>query len=454
MIALCLVLPDGLSRLSVEAGTRGWFEGYGIEGEVLAVALTSRVAEGVPPLQDPIAQRLLDHYAVSNGQPYAQLLHWVVVKPGFGQELVTGQIWGWDGLAAWTQDGLPLDSQIVACTSICCLEPRGKEVATHLAIVLEDGCVLSGNIQLVFSEPAPSQLLDALGPIEHLRGKRVSIVGLGSGGSVIAVHLAAAGVGALELFDRDRLTMANLFRHACDMRHVGQHKVNAVREVIRYHDLSTEVVSHSVDVVRNADEMWKAMQPTDLVVCATDNRISRRLVNYICVRTETPLVMACTFHAAQIGEIIRVLPGRSACYECTRLALREGRALEASEDDSPTIPYAPDGEAQSSTTSRGTRTDVAIVASLAARLALMTLLADLQHPDTTPLPSNYLAWGAVPQREYRTPFDFRYPLSAHWVQIDRRADCPVCGDVQAESTSDELQNYEAIIASLQDSADA
>jgi len=79
-----------------------------------------------------------------------------------------------------------------------------------------------GEVQTVSSKPRLSARLDGLKPAEALQSKRVAIIGVGSGGSATAVNLAAAGAGTLHLFDKDFLSEENVFRHACDLRHLGR----------------------------------------------------------------------------------------------------------------------------------------------------------------------------------------------------------------------------------------
>jgi len=47
---------------------------------------------------------------------------------------------------------------------------------------------------------------------ERLRASRALIVGLGGLGSPVAMYLAAAGIGTLELCDDDRVDLSNLQR--------------------------------------------------------------------------------------------------------------------------------------------------------------------------------------------------------------------------------------------------
>ncbi len=452
MIAFQLVTPEGLGALSLQAGSRGWLKGYGITKELLAVALSSHVAEG-DSIYAPASPRLLDHWAIFHGKSFEQLVPWIAVKPGFGRALATGQIRSRADLTMWIQDGSPLDLPPDEFASLCCLEPAEERTEEYLVVVTQDDRVFRGEVYIVPAEPRVPTRLDGLRPVEALREKRVAVVGVGSGGSMAALHLAAAGVGTLHLFDRDRLTPANLFRHACDLRHLGRAKVLAMRDLIRTYDLPAHVVTHERDVVTHAGDLWEIMGETDLVLCATDDARSRRLVNYVCVHTATPLIMAGTFHNAQIGEIIRVLPGQSACYECTRLTLREAGALEPVEEgDAPAAAYGPAHEHTSGSAGQGTRADVAMVAALQARVAIMTLLADTHEGSS--LPHDYIAWGAVTERGFPDPFTFRYPFSLNWVQLERRDNCPVCSSVGIPLDPDVDETYKAIVARLQEAAES
>jgi sulfur carrier protein ThiS adenylyltransferase len=61
---------------------------------------------------------------------------------------------------------------------------------------------------------------------------RVTIAGLGGLGSNIAVALTRMGIGELRLIDFDRVELSNLNRQQYGIRHLGQQKTDALREVI------------------------------------------------------------------------------------------------------------------------------------------------------------------------------------------------------------------------------
>jgi molybdopterin/thiamine biosynthesis adenylyltransferase len=278
----------------------------------------------------------------------------------------------------------------------------------------------------------------------------VAIVGLGSGGSAAAVNLASAGVGTLHLFDKDELTVDNLFRHACDLRHVGREKVRAVKDLIDSYHLPTDVKTHNQNVVDNAADLWSVSAEVDLMVCATDNVQSRKLLNYLGVHAGVPLLLAAAFRNASIGEIIRVRPGESACYECTRLSLSATGALQLlpdAEESESLVPYADEsigGDAEIES-NRGSRADVAMVAALLSRMAIDTLL---ESEALEPIPGDYLTWGGRAILDLAQPFNFERPFSTTWVHMKRAENCPVCGAFGKKLDQRTAEAYRQIMATL------
>src|SRR5216683_2234180 len=89
---------------------------------------------------------------------------------------------------------------------------------------------------------------------EALRARKVALVGVGSGGGEIALHLASAGVGNLTLFDYDRLEPENYIRHVLDRRDVGRMKTAGLTDALRDRTLDTNIVSYPADVLFWANE--------------------------------------------------------------------------------------------------------------------------------------------------------------------------------------------------------
>lgn len=450
MLFFRLIIAAGLGTVSLKAGTRGYFHGSLIKDEQLAVALTSQADEG-EPLFAAGSERLFLHWSWVYGTSTKKLVSWVAVKAGFAVALKAGRI-SRSNLADWLADEHPIDLPDEAVSNLCCIEPSADQNASVALLYVFGDKVGIGEVQTVAPEPRLSARVDGLTPSEALQAKRVALVGVGSGGSMVAVNLAAAGVGTLHLFDKDVLSEDNVFRHACDLRHIGRAKVLAVKDQIACYDLPSKIIAHDQDVVKDAGDLWAAMAEVDLVLCATDSILSRRLVNYVAVRSGMPLVMACTFQNASIGEIIRVKPAESACYECTRLELSKAGVLQLltdAEESESHVPYGreaePGEEAQG--INQGSRADVAMVAALQSQVAISTLLTGESIVD--PLPTDYLTWGGRVVTNLSGPFNFERPFSTNWVHLERQDACPVCGDIGRPVDKESDRAYEEIMASLQ-----
>jgi molybdopterin/thiamine biosynthesis adenylyltransferase len=277
--------------------------------------------------------------------------------------------------------------------------------------------------------------------MESLKDSNVMIVGVGSGGSEIALNLACSGVGRLELVDPDRLHPENYIRFPAGMQDLGRHKVDIVRSLIVERELPTIVNVHHVDVVGDADEFRGLFPPKiDLIICATYSIASRRLVNSTAVRMNIPCIVAGTLNHGKIGEVLRVEPYRSPCYECVRLEL--GAVLdEPLEDDIAATPYLDSDERQ--LVGSALRMDIIVPAALASHVALQIL----NPAGFPPAPASYIVWGREPGRDFSHPFQFEYPFSANFVPLKRRTDCPVCGAVPSELVGvDVAQRVNEILA--------
>lgn len=76
--------------------------------------------------------------------------------------------------------------------------------------------------------------------VERLHGARVAIFGVGGVGGYAAEALVRSGLGAIDLFDDDRICLTNLNRQVIATRStVGQYKVDAMEA--RLHDINPNV---------------------------------------------------------------------------------------------------------------------------------------------------------------------------------------------------------------------
>lgn len=175
--------------------------------------------------------------------------------------------------------------------------------------------------------PGRENLFDRLrGVIETdvLAEQSVAVFGVGSGGSFIARELAKAGVGRFLLVDHDRLEPSNLSRHECGIDDIGRLKVLAMRDMLRQHNPEVEVTALPVKVegatLATLAQTLQEFGPS-VVICATDNRESRLLINRLCILQRHVGIFAGVMRRAYAGQVLRVIPGLTACYQCFLLGL-------------------------------------------------------------------------------------------------------------------------------------
>ncbi len=149
---------------------------------------------------------------------------------------------------------------------------------------------------------------------ERLIQSRVLIIGLGGLGSVVAMYLAAAGVGRLTLVDFDRVDLSNLQRqiihHSAD---IGRPKVESAQETLLALNPLIEIVPIAHALAE--DELLEQVRQADVVVDACDNLATRLAINAACVQTRTPLVSGAAIQLE--GQVLVWRPGgEGACYRC------------------------------------------------------------------------------------------------------------------------------------------
>jgi molybdopterin/thiamine biosynthesis adenylyltransferase len=210
--------------------------------------------------------------------------------------------------------------------------------------------------------------------LEALRVARVLVVGLGSGGSTVALELAKAGVGHLVLIDPDRLEEHNLIRHECDDRYVAWSKSEAVADLIAHRNPEAEVEAIGADAFELSGRLESAVADADVVAVCTDGEPPKHLLNRLCVSAGVPAVYAGVYARGVGGEVIRCGGGREdACYGCVTSVLKESAALP---DEEAGLDYGAIDADGTLHGAPGLGLDVRLVALLHAKLCLLELLGE------------------------------------------------------------------------------
>ena len=106
--------------------------------------------------------------------------------------------------------------------------------------------------------------------VAHLKTCRVAIFGVGGVGGYAAEALVRSGVGAIDLYDDDRVCLTNLNRQLIATRKtVGQYKVDAMEQ--RLHDINPNVEIHTYKMFYMPDTADQVdLTQYDYVVDAVD----------------------------------------------------------------------------------------------------------------------------------------------------------------------------------------
>jgi len=295
--------------------------------------------------------------------------------------------------------------------------------------------------------PLREQLFSRLRGIletDVLADQRVFIVGQGSGGQPIDVGLVQSGIMHLDLMDPDRLELGNIMRSVLGLPDLGRYKTIAMADyLLRNKNPHLEIRTWEEKAGEdNVDLLRQRIRESDLVIGATDNRPSKRILNKLCVQEHKVLILAGAFRRAHGGIVQRIRPQESACYQCL-LQRFPGQA------DDQEISSAEQAEGLAYTDRRvpiepGLATDITAISLLVVKIAIQellrgksTTLKSLDEDLTAPL---YL-W--LNRREAGTEYEKLEPLGYHigggmhvlqWygAQLPPHPGCEHCGDFTGE----------------------
>lgn len=148
-----------------------------------------------------------------------------------------------------------------------------------------------------------------------LKRSRVMVIGAGGLGSPVAMYLAAAGVGTIDLVDPDTVELSNLQRqiaHTSDR--LGYDKVESAALSMRALNPFCEINLHPLP----ATEAWlkEHLPSVDLLLDCTDNANIRYQINRACLATKTPWISGAAVGLS--GQLVFFNPSdeHSPCYRC------------------------------------------------------------------------------------------------------------------------------------------
>lgn len=150
---------------------------------------------------------------------------------------------------------------------------------------------------------------------EKLRAARVTLVGCGALGTVLANTLVRAGVGFVRIIDRDYVELNNLQRQVLfNESDVAQGMPKAVAAAAHLAAVNSEVTIEPVVADVTASNIEALVEDVQLILDGTDNFETRYLINDVAVKRRIPWVYgACV---GSDGMVMPILPHETPCLRC------------------------------------------------------------------------------------------------------------------------------------------
>ncbi|HBK99096.1 MAG TPA: hypothetical protein DD001_18120 [Microcoleaceae bacterium UBA10368] len=231
---------------------------------------------------------------------------------------------------------------------------------------------------------------------EIFSDKRITVVGLGSGGTPACDHLVMNGIRIWELYDPDTLEPENLVKHPRMRKDLGRLKVDIQKEWIEDRNPHVEVKTFAEDVMQSPNFI-ESVRRSDLVLSCSDKKSVREFVSDQCVAAKVPFVTASVFRTGIGGEVFGYIPTRTGCYKCLQLFSElnqldlSDEALGLTEDEESRIYGLDEKEFRAS----GLSIDIQMIALIQVRMALSILLRESTQSMPT-LKSNWIVYANRP----------------------------------------------------------
>jgi len=267
---------------------------------------------------------------------------------------------------------------------------------------------------------------------ERLSGKHVAFVGCGSGGSALALMASKSGVGRFTLIDPDVLSLENVGRHILARRYVGTPKVQGLKAEIL--DLNPQAEVEAV-----FGRFHDLPEKPDLLIAGTDSFTCEAKVNSYSLNAHVPAVYCGCWGEASVGEILYVVPGKTACYQCYA-GFRE-TTVQVPEIPADIRKYTePDFDATKVPGQAGLWANILMIAGLGFQIALALLDAESDRSHVIDYERTLLLFNIS---NYGSPLQ---PLAVTFGKVKRG--CNICRETVELHTSSTLAALADTIAAM------
>jgi adenylyltransferase/sulfurtransferase len=146
-----------------------------------------------------------------------------------------------------------------------------------------------------------------------IRQAKVLVVGVGAAGSAVLVQLSAAGVGELGLVDSSEFSETNPAKEPVFAGiKPGSKKINSAKDTLL--DLNPLITVNLYPVSIQDLDHASIIPQYSILVCCTDDTLSRYRISDLAVTYNKPLVMACALKTE--GHCFVLNREGAPCYRC------------------------------------------------------------------------------------------------------------------------------------------
>ena len=193
---------------------------------------------------------------------------------------------------------------------------------------------------------------------QELLKSRVTLCGCGALGTVLANHLARAGVGMIRIIDRDFIETHNLQRQILfDEDDVASNLPKAEAAARKIRAINSSIVVEPVVTDLDHTNILNLVDDADLILDGTDNFETRYLINDAAVKLDKPWIYGGVMGSE--GQTMTIVPAR--------------RLVAADRDRTPA------GMTPTCETAGVLGPAVAVIASFEAIEAIKLLAANMMH---------------------------------------------------------------------------
>lgn len=242
-----------------------------------------------------------------------------------------------------------------------------------------------------------------------LNQSTVVVFGLGTGGSLIALELARAGVGELKLCDYDTLEPENTSRHQGDFTDIGRKKATLTAERAAQINPNIKLKLYEENLLdgEHENELAECLDSCSLIVGAMDHLPSSLYLNREAWLKGIPAVWGGCYEEALGGEVFITIPEKNnPCLECLRGGLTQPEHKGEIDYSHARGPEDYQGEP-------GLHSAVIVVTSIEIQVILGMLLrnTDSKLQDLVETNKNFLLIGGALGSgfyQFKKPFDIFY----------------------------------------------